>query len=242
MDERYLRFPIWLEVGELPQLIGKSLGIASWLLFRRLVEEDLRQNLFPEWVELNMERMAKACCLPTEEFLSRFLTLGEKGYLRIREYGEGKPVYQYRVPIPFPVEMSDEELQNRLEDLGLPTRLEMYRYWEGGTPQTVPTEVETKYDRIVRLYEAVCGLKISGRIVEDLVELAETYPYAALQEGFEAATKEGITTLAWIKKYLKRLQKHERVQKTWGRPGGLELPEGYTITPEGAGKNGGRHD
>ena len=225
MDDRYLRFPRWLEAACLPAAISGALGIEAWVLFRRLVEEDILQNLFPDWVDLVPREIASPCALTEERLMSLFLSLGGKGYLRIRQYGEDLSVYQYRIARPLPIPLSPQELRERLEEARLPERPEVWRYWEEG-------EGDTKYERIVRLYEATCGLKISGRIVEDLVELAETYPFSHLQEGFEAASKEGVTTLAWIRKYLKRLQKHERVQKAWGRPGGLELPEGYTVPTE----------
>ncbi len=225
MDDRYLRFPRWLEVAGLPRILTETLGVEAWLLFRRLVEEDLLQNLFPDWVDLASGPMAVHCTIPEERLHSIFLSLGEHGYLRIRQYGQDPPVFQYRIARPLPIGLGKEELCERLAQAGLPDRPEVWRYWE-------ESEGDTKYERIVRLYEATCGLKLSGRIVEDLVELAETYSFSQLQEGFEAAAKEGVTTLAWIRKYLKRLQKHERVQKAWGRPGGLELPEGYTIPSE----------
>lgn len=225
MDDRYLRFPRWLEVAGLPGILMGSLGIEAWLVFRRLVEEDLLQNLFPDWVDLVPGSLAAPCGVNEDRFQSVFLSLAEHGYLRIRQYGENPPVFQYRIARPLPLPISKEQLQEKLAGSGLPDRPEVWRYWEEG-------EGDTKYERIVRLYEATCGLKLSGRIVEDLVELAETYPFPHLREGFEAAAREGVTTLAWIRKYLKRLQKHERVQKAWGRPGGLELPEGYTIPSE----------
>lgn len=225
MDDRYLRFPRWLEVAGLPTVLTDTLGVEGWLLFRRLVEEDILQNLFPDWVDLDPGAMAAHCAIDEEGLHSTFLALGESGYLRIRQYGQDPPVYQYRIARPLPLPLSRAILCERLEQAGLPNRPEIWRYWE-------ESEGDTKYERIVRLYEATCGLKLSGRIVEDLAELAETYPFSHLQEGFEAASKEGVTTLAWIRKYLKRLQKHERVQKTWGRPGGLELPEGYSIPSE----------
>ncbi|MBK7494369.1 MAG: hypothetical protein KJ050_04205 [Candidatus Omnitrophica bacterium] len=225
MDERYLRFPRWLEICGLPEKITSEAGMSGWVVFRRLVEEDLNQNLFPDWVELEMQRLAPLCALPEAEFERVCLELGEKGYLRLRRYGQANPVYQYRIAEPLPVPISIEELLSRLEQAALPTNLEVWRYWESG-------EGTSKYEKILRLYEGTCGLKISGRIVEDLVELAELYSHEQLKEGFEAAVKEGVTTLAWIRKYLKRLKKHERIQKAWGRPGGLELPEGYTVPSE----------
>jgi hypothetical protein len=222
MDERYLRFPRWLEFSGLPEQLSKELGPSAWLVFRRLVEEDLSENLFPDWVDFNPKGLAECCGVEEERLVELFLTLGGRGLVRIRNLGDIVPAYQYRVAPPLPVPRSREEIIEALRDAHLPDRPEMWRYWD-------EPEGDTKYERILRLYETTCGLKISGRIVEDLVELAETYPFAHLEEGFEAARKEGITTLAWIKKYLKRLRKHERVQKTWGRPGGLELPEGYTV-------------
>lgn len=225
MDDRYLRFPRWLEIAGFPRILTESLGREAWLVFRRLVEEDILQNLFPDWVDLAPGPMAAHCVLTDECLQSVFLSLGEHGYLRIRQYGQNPAIYQYRIARPLPISLNKEDLQEKLAAAGLPDQPEVWRYWE-------ESEGDTKYERIVRLYEATCGLKLSGRIVEDLAELAETYSFTHLQEGFEAAAKEGVTTLAWIRKYLKRLQKHDRVQKGWGRPGGLELPEGYSISSE----------
>lgn len=222
MDERYLRFPRWLEISGLPEKISSALDAAGWVVFRRLVEEDLIQNLFPDWVDLEKKRLAPLCALSEARFEEICLQLGECGYLRLRQYGQVNPVYQFRIPEPLPIPIPIEELVSRLEKAGLPTNLDVWRYWESG-------EGSSKYEKILRLYEGTCGLKISGRIVEDLVELAELYSYEQLKEGFEAASREGVTTLAWIRKYLKRVKKHERIQKAWGRSGGLELPEGYTV-------------
>lgn len=222
MDERYLRFPRWIEESGLPELLVSELGAESWWVFRRLVEEDLTENLFPDWVDLSAERLAPRCGLSLEAFQSQFHALAERGLLRIRDLGTTTPIYQYRIAQPLPVPKQIEDLVENLRRAHLPDRPEMWRYWE-------ESEGETKYDRILRLYEATCGLKISGRIVEDLVELAESHPIKHLEESFEAARKEGVTALGWIKKYLKGLKAHGRVQETWGRPGSLELPEGYTV-------------
>lgn len=225
MDERYLRFPRWIELSGLPRQLARELGVEAWVVFRRLVEEDLAQNLFPDWVDFRASRIASVCGISEESTQALLTRLSERGLLRVRNLGDSTPYYQYRVAQPLPVPRSREELVEALRAEGLPDRAELWRYWEN-------PEGESKYERIVRLYESTCGLKISGRIVEELVELAETCPLSHLEEAFAAAREEGVTTLGWIRKYLKRLKKHERVQEAWGRPGGLELPEGYTVPSE----------
>lgn len=224
MDERYLRFPRWLEASGLPEMVATKAGPEGWLVFRRLVEQDLLENLFPDWVSPGFEEMGQGCAIPPEKFQALFLDLGSLGLLRIRNIGDEKsPFYQYRVAVPLPQPRPAEEIEETLESWGLADSPGLWRYWEPEGDQT------TKYEKILRLYENTCGLKMSGRIVEDLAELAESYPTDKLDKAFEAAREEGVTTLGWIKKYLKRLKKDERIQKDRGRPRGLELPEGYSI-------------
>ena len=234
MDERYLRFPRWLEASGLPQRISEKIGPEGWTLFRRLVEQDLAENLFPDWVDLRVPDFSIASGIPEERLEEIFLALGEEGLLRIRDLADSGHYYQYRLVRPLLVPKSPEEIVETLEAWGLPNRPELWRYWEKDEE-----EGATKYEKILRLYEQTCGLKMSGRVVEDLVELAERHPFEHLEEAFDAARKEEITALGWIRKYLKRLAKHERVQKTWGRPGGVELPKGYSIPgPEGGSESG----
>ncbi len=227
MDERYLRFPRWLEASGLPEKLNQEVDPQAWLFFRRLVEEDIAQNLFPDWVDYNSLNWMSSCGIHKELGDKIFETLGEKGLIEIRDLGESAEFYQYRIASPLPIPKSPEEMAEVLEQLNLPTRPELWRYWE-------ETKGETKYQRILRLYEKTCGLKMSSRIIEDLVELAEQYPSHQLEKGFSAAREEGVTALGWIRKYLKRARKDERVQKDWGRPKGVELPEGYSI-PGGEG-------
>jgi hypothetical protein len=225
MDERYLRFPRWIEFSGLPEKLSRETGPECWLLFRRMLEQDIIENLFPDWVDLDAGKMAVWTGLAAEKVLDLFKLLCGQNLFRARNLGDAVPYYQYRIVQPLPVPLDRELILESLRKAHLPDRPEVWRYWEDA-------EGETKYERILRLYETTCGLKISGRIVEDLVELAETHPLAHLEEAFEAARDEGVTTLGWIKKFLKRLRKHDRVQKAWGRPGGLELPEGYTVPSE----------
>lgn len=222
MDERYLRFPRWLEASGLPGWLHETLGADAWLLFKRLVEQDLLENLFPDWVDFDAEEMTEACGIPSDRLEALFLELGTKGLLRIRNLADEGRYFQYRIAQPLPVPCGEEELMEALSDCDLPNRPELWRYWE-------EDEGETKYERVLRLYERTCGLKMSGRVVEDLVELAENHPHEHLAKAFDAAREEGVTALGWVRKYLKRLGKHERLQKDWGRPRGLELPEGYSV-------------
>jgi hypothetical protein len=225
-DERYLRFPRWLEASGLADRIGREQGAESWLLFRRLVEEDLAENLFPDWVDLRSDHLARVLGLEEKRLVARFLALGETGLLRIRNLSDTESAYyQYRIAHPLPVPKSPEEIAETLREWGLPDRPELWRYWE-------EEEGETKYEKVLRLYERTAGLKMSGKTIEDLVELAESHPLDHLEEAFEAARKEEISALGWIRKYLKRLKKDERLQKGWGRPRGLELPEGYRLPSE----------
>ena len=223
MDERYLRFPRWLESTGLPEQLNHEVDPQAWIVFRRLVEEDLAQNLFPDWVDYSCLDWPTTCGIERESGNRIFRSLGEKGLIEIRDLGESEEFLQYKVASPLPVPKSPQEILAALEQLGLPTEPEIWRYWE-------ENRGETKYEKILRLYEMTCGLKMSSRIIEDLVELAEQYPYRQLEKGFAAAREEGVTALGWIRKYLKRVRKDERVQKDWGRPEGLELPEGYSIT------------
>lgn len=220
MDERYLRFPRWLELSGLPQHLVQQLGVEGWLVFRRLVEEDLVTNLIPDWVDLDLPELSMACGLSPEQLLALFQQIGQLKLLHIRRYSENPPTYQYKLAQPLPVPDTTEAICRRLQKARLPDRPELWRYWE-------QSDTENKYDRLFRLYENACGLRISPRIVEDLVELAETYSFPVLEKGFAEARAEGVTALGWIRKALKRIQKHERVQKNWGRPTGLELPEGF---------------
>jgi hypothetical protein len=227
MDERYLRFPRWLEVSGLPEKINREVDPQGWLVFRRLVEEDLAQNLFPDWVDYTSLDWMEACGIQKSSGDRIFKALGEIGVLQIRDLGETEEFFQYRLASPLPVPRSREEMVERLGEKNLPTQGQLWRYWE-------ETKGETKYEKILRLYEKSCGLKMSSRIVEDLVELAEQYPTHQLEKSFAAAREEGVTTLGWVRKHLKRVRKDERLQKDWGRPEGLELPEGYSI-PGGEG-------
>lgn len=229
MDERYLRFPRWLEASGLPEKLNREIGLHGWLVFRRLVEEDIAQNLFPDWVEYRAIDWRNAGGFSSEEGDRIFRALGRLEILDIRDIGEGGEFLQYRIARPLPLPRSPEETAEVLRSWGLPPRPELWRYWE-------ETKGETKYERALRLYEKTCGLKLSSRIVEDLVELAEQHPTRHLEKAFAAAREEGVTALAWVRKYLKRVQKDERVQKDWGRPEGLELPEGYSI-PGGEGSD-----
>jgi hypothetical protein len=198
-----------------------------------LVEQDVAENLFPDWVDLRIEDFSIASGIPEERLEEVFLALGNEGLLRIRDLADSGHYYQYRIAQPPPVPNSYEKIAETLEAWGLPNRPELWRYWE-------ETEGETKYEKILRLYEKTCGLKMSGRIVEDLAELAETHPFEHLEEAFEAARKENVSALGWVRKYLKRLGKHERVQKTWGRPGGLKLPGGYSVPGSKGGSESGQ--
>ena len=232
MDERYLRFPRWLEASGLPEMINREIDPQGWLVFRRLVEEDMAQNLFPDWVDYSSLDWPSFCGISTQCGDRVFHQLGEKGLIDIRDIGESGEFHQYRIAASLPVPKSPNEMIEALEGLNLPTEPQLWRYWE-------ETKGETKYQKILRLYEKTCGLKISSRIIEDLVELAEQYPMRHLEKGFAAAREEGVTALGWIRKYLKRVRKDERVQKDWGRPEGLELPEGYSISGgEGSDGNG----
>jgi hypothetical protein len=201
------------------------MGPDAWPLFKRLVEQDLLENLFPDWVDFNAEETAAVCGIPRDRLEKMLLELGANGLLRIRDLADEGHYYQYRVAHPLFIPCTREELIESLHDRDLPERPELWRYWE-------EEEGETKYEQVLRLYERTCGLKMSGKVVEDLVELAENHSFEHLAEAFEAAREEGVTALGWIRKYLKRLGKHERIQKDWGRPRGLELPEGYTVPSE----------
>jgi len=225
MDERYLRFPRWLEISGLPGLLNEEMGPEVWPLFKRLVEEDVAQNLFPDWVDLKAQDLSEACGLSPQKVEEIFLGLGEAGLLRIRNLADAGHYYQYRIAHPLPIPCEREKLVERLREANLPDRPELWRYWE-------EKEGETKYERVLRLYERTCGLKMSGKTVEDLVELVENHPIEHLEEAFEAARAEEVEALGWIRKYLKRLKKHDRIQKDWGRPRGLELPEGYSVSSD----------
>ncbi|MCA9435502.1 MAG: hypothetical protein KC978_06930 [Candidatus Omnitrophica bacterium] len=229
MDERYLRFPRWLEASGLPEKINREIDPQGWLIFRRLVEEDLAQNLFPDWVDYASLDWPNTCGISKENGDRIFHRLGDLGLLEIRDLGETGEFFQYKIAAPLPIPRSPEEVAEGLNESNLPTNPQLWRYWE-------ETKGETKYQKILRLYEKTCGLKMSSRIIEDLVELAEQHPTHHLEKAFAAAREEGVTALGWIRKYLKRVRKDERVQKDWGRPQSLELPEGYSI-PGGEGSD-----
>jgi hypothetical protein len=223
MDDRYLRFPRWIEASGLAGLVTRELSSSAWLLFRRLIEQDLYENLFPDWVVLQPDVLEDGLGINGEDIIRLTLELGKLNLLRVRQYGDSElPSYQYQIRQPLPVPHSEVDIQSQLDEWGLVDGPEQWRYWEReGEP--------TKYEKILRLYERTCGIKMSARIVEDLVELAETYPITHLEKAFDAARVEAVTNLGWVRKYLKRIKQDERLQKGWGRPRGLELPSGYSI-------------
>ena len=116
MDERYLRFPRWLEVSGLAEWINREIGPHGWLVFRRLVEEDLAQNLFPDWVDYSSLDWPNSCGISSDMGLRIFQSLGAKGILQIRDLGEAGEFYQYRIACPLPVPRSPQEIVETLRE------------------------------------------------------------------------------------------------------------------------------
>ena len=206
-DAVYTYCPRWLEESGLPQLLRREIGPGAWAVFKKLTEVEVEQNLLPDWFSVSAEALAEWTGVEPRELEAIIERFVAEGYLNRRKVTAREGVFRLRFARSLPVPRSREEIVARLKERGWGAARRRWRYLE-------PPRLRKAERKVLDLYEQLFGARMNDRIAADLVEMAHTFDYPAIEEAFQEAKKKRARTLGWILCRLYRGEDDERIPKT----------------------------
>lgn len=207
--EPVLCFPLWLEHSGLPALLseeGKSpLG---WLLFRRLVEEDLAANPgAPGPFEMSIDRLAALCGAKPDKARAALKKLRKAGAVRcfLPDNDEEEALFEIAAPLDAPKPMEEVRRADprlaALDDGAL-------RYAAGAAGASKPKEASDALLReVVDLYLSTVSMRLNNFVADELRLIASRYDLPLVRKVFARAREKEVQSLGWI---LREIREEDR--------------------------------
>ncbi len=191
-DPLWISFPRWIQESDIPRLLVEQTGLEGWIVFCKLVELDCETNLTPDWFSFTVDKLVHWTGLQPD-FINQALNgLTNKGWIA-RNNIELK-VQDARISTPLPITIDEDEIRQRLAGQEVGGRF-VLRYLHN-------LGMMEKVERVIFLYQMIFGARFSPRIVDDLEEIANTYPMDIIYQVFQEAFQKKVKTLSWVKTHL----------------------------------------
>ena len=188
----YCSYPRWVDESGLPEKISATIDPAAWLVYKKFLEIELEQNLLPDWFVVTTKDLVRWIGVSPETLTEYVETFINDGMLTSRSYSlpdEGNNWFKFPNPIPAP--LSEEEIRKNLANAGMDPGEFLLRH-------LTPRDASNRVQQVIDLYQRCFGTRMNSRILKDLHEIAERFPFYLVRDAFTAAKDAEKYSLNWI--------------------------------------------
>lgn len=188
-DPLWVSFPRWIELSGLPQWLNREVDPLAWLVFRKLVELECDANLTPDWFSVSMTQLSELSGISVDGLLNILTKLEHGGW--IDQANTEQEVRQLKIASPLWIPKTEDEIRTEIGGGNF-----IFRYMDD-------LGALTQVEKVIFLYQMLFGARFTPRIVEDLEEIANTYPMGVIYDTFKEAYHKKVKSLSWVKTHLR---------------------------------------
>ncbi len=203
----FIRYPRWLEVSGLPQLLNEEAPPHGYFIFKKLVEMDLYQNVSPDIIETSLHQLSKFLGLSMNNIEQMLKTLESSEYIKI--FWGNIPEEELFLRIIIPVKTPQSPFEIPETEGGYKERPEEqvpYYHVPDFDPDSSDLDrddyFQTKLEHVTNWYVQIIKPDLNPIVLQKIHYLCQSFSYQDLRQAFLNARKNKVRSLECLMREL----------------------------------------